>query len=225
MNKSKTKLSILAWKFKTNSLCNENLKTAAIMNMMRQTIKQDCINIMIVDMTNSMKLIFAFLILVTISVLGQQADSIAPDHLDGAIMFSKGYGQNLYTVGGTYPGKLSSKMDLSQNYPNPFNPTTKINYPIPQSNFITLKIYNILGQQVVTLFQGKQRPHNYTETFDATKLASGIYLYRLEIGGTSITKKTGSVEVVFYFASCWLKTPAADFCRRCFFLNLVQTKV
>jgi hypothetical protein len=84
---------------------------------------------------------------------------------------------------------LPSKMALSQNYPNPFNPTTKINYSVPQSSLVTLKVYNILGQEVATLFHGQQHAGNYIATFDASKLASGVYLYRLEIGGISITKK------------------------------------
>jgi len=87
------------------------------------------------------------------------------------------------------PNTLPSKMALSQNYPNPFNPTTNIKYSVPQSGFVTLKVYNILGQEVATLLQKQQRAGNYIATFDASKLASGVYLYRLEIGGTSITKK------------------------------------
>jgi hypothetical protein len=84
---------------------------------------------------------------------------------------------------------LPSKMTLSQNYPNPFNPTTKISYSVPQNGFVTLKVYNILGQEVATLVQGQLPAGNYITTFNASKFASGVYLYRLEIGGTSITKK------------------------------------
>lgn len=78
---------------------------------------------------------------------------------------------------------------LSQNYPNPFNPTTEIVYSIPQSGFVTLKVYNMLGQEVATLVNQEQKPGNYTLSFDATKLASGIYMYRIQSGNFSITKK------------------------------------
>lgn len=78
---------------------------------------------------------------------------------------------------------------LSQNYPNPFNPTTNIVYTVPKSGQVTLKVYNILGQQVATLFQGFQNTGKYIATFDAAKLASGVYLYRLQAGNTTLTKK------------------------------------
>jgi hypothetical protein len=78
---------------------------------------------------------------------------------------------------------------LSQNYPNPFNPATQIEYSIPQNGFVTLKVYNVLGQEVSTLFSGMQTPGSYKATFDGSSLASGVYLYRLEAGKSSVTKK------------------------------------
>lgn len=87
------------------------------------------------------------------------------------------------------PNEMPSNFQLSQNYPNPFNPSTEINYSIPKSGLVTLKVYNILGQEVATLYNGFQRAGAYTATFDASKLASGIYLYRLESGNFVQTKK------------------------------------
>jgi hypothetical protein len=78
---------------------------------------------------------------------------------------------------------------LSQNYPNPFNPTTNIVYTVPKSGMVTLKIYNILGQEVTTIFQGFQNTGKYNATFDASKLASGVYIYRLQAESTSLSKK------------------------------------
>ena len=78
---------------------------------------------------------------------------------------------------------------LSQNYPNPFNPSTIINYALPQSGNVTLKVYNIIGQEVATLFQGFQKAGSYTANFDASKLASGVYMYRLQAGQFDATKK------------------------------------
>lgn len=78
---------------------------------------------------------------------------------------------------------------LSQNYPNPFNPTTNIVYTVPKSGLVTLKIYNILGQEVTTLFQGFQNTGKYVASFDASKLASGVYIYRLQADNTLLTKK------------------------------------
>ena len=78
---------------------------------------------------------------------------------------------------------------LEQNYPNPFNPTTKINYSVPNSGFVTLKVFNILGQEVATLFSGQLHPGKYVATFDGSNFASGVYIYRLDAGGNSISKK------------------------------------
>jgi hypothetical protein len=78
---------------------------------------------------------------------------------------------------------------LSQNYPNPFNPTTSIDFSIPKSGYVSLKVYNTLGQEVATLFQGFQKAGSFKAEFNASKLASGVYLYRLESGNISIAKK------------------------------------
>lgn len=78
---------------------------------------------------------------------------------------------------------------LKQNYPNPFNPTTQINYSVPNNSFVTLKVYNLLGQEVATLYSGIKHAGNYVATFDGSKFSSGIYFYRLQAGNNSITKK------------------------------------
>jgi len=74
---------------------------------------------------------------------------------------------------------LPSEFSLSQNYPNPFNPSTQINYSVPKNSFITLKVYNLLGELVMTLFEGFKQQGNYTAIFDANGLSSGIYIYRM----------------------------------------------
>jgi len=85
---------------------------------------------------------------------------------------------------------------LSQNYPNPFNPSTIIRYSLPagrqelpMNNMVTLKIYNMLGQEVSTLVNKEQPAGNYEVKFDAGNLASGVYLYRLQAGEFSSVKK------------------------------------
>ncbi len=87
------------------------------------------------------------------------------------------------------PGTIPSQFNLEQNYPNPFNPTTKIRYSIPQSNHVSLKVYNSVGQEVATIFEGYQQAGNYYVGFDATGLASGIYMYQLQAGSVTLTKK------------------------------------
>ena len=78
---------------------------------------------------------------------------------------------------------------LYQNYPNPFNPSTQIKYSIPEYGYTSLKVYNLLGEEVATLFEGYQQAGNYSVSFNATGLASGIYLYRFMSNSFVKTKK------------------------------------
>ena len=78
---------------------------------------------------------------------------------------------------------------LSQNFPNPFNPSTTINFTIPNSEFVTLKIYNILGSEVATLVNESLASGSYRFNFDAQYLSSGVYLYELNAGNFREIKK------------------------------------
>ncbi|RKY98905.1 MAG: hypothetical protein DRQ13_03065 [Ignavibacteriae bacterium] len=85
------------------------------------------------------------------------------------------------------PSELS--YSLQQNYPNPFNPITHIRYSIPQSSRVTLKVYDILGNQVAKLVDRYQSPGEYDVMFSAGVLVSGIYFYRLQAGNFLAIKK------------------------------------
>ncbi len=87
------------------------------------------------------------------------------------------------------PSETPTEYVLNQNYPNPFNPSTTINYFIPNSGLTTIKIYNLLGQEVMTLVNQVQNSGSYSVTFDASHLTSGVYMYQLQSGNASITKK------------------------------------
>jgi hypothetical protein len=84
---------------------------------------------------------------------------------------------------------LPNEYNLSQNYPNPFNPTTVIKYSIAKSGSVTLKVYNMVGQEVATLVNQEQSAGNYSIDFNASRLASGVYMYRLNAGNFTATKK------------------------------------
>jgi hypothetical protein len=79
--------------------------------------------------------------------------------------------------------------NLEQNYPNPFNPTTKIQYSIAESGLVTVKVYDLLGRQVAELVNEEQAVGSYTVDFNAQKLATGVYVYRIESGKFQATKK------------------------------------
>lgn len=84
---------------------------------------------------------------------------------------------------------LPSKVELEQNYPNPFNPSTTINFSVPQSANVTLTVYDINGRLITRLLNTRKSAGSYAVSFDASNLASGLYIYRLQVGGTQITKK------------------------------------
>ncbi len=78
-------------------------------------------------------------------------------------------------------GQKPTAFALDQNYPNPFNPTTTITYKIAEHGFVNLKVYNILGQKVLSLVNQQQQPGVYHVRFNGSKLPSGVYIYRLEV--------------------------------------------
>ena len=78
---------------------------------------------------------------------------------------------------------------LYQNYPNPFNPSTIISYQIPLMSFVRLKLYDVLGREVMTLVNEKQNAGSHSVSFNAANLPSGVYFYRLQAGNYTATKK------------------------------------
>jgi hypothetical protein len=97
--------------------------------------------------------------------------------------------QNVTSVGHSLSGSLPNLFILDQNYPNPFNPMTIIQYRIPMRSTLTLKVYDLLGKEVATLFEGTLQPGNYETTFNGGKLDSGVYFYKLQTEQFSSTKK------------------------------------
>ncbi|MBE0572422.1 MAG: T9SS type A sorting domain-containing protein, partial [Ignavibacteriaceae bacterium] len=87
------------------------------------------------------------------------------------------------------PGNIPAAYSLEQNFPNPFNPSTKINYSLPVEGFVTLDVYNSIGQKVATLVNETKTAGTYSVNFDASDLTSGIYFYKISSGNFTETKK------------------------------------
>lgn len=86
-------------------------------------------------------------------------------------------------------GKIPTDYELKQNYPNPFNPTTTIEYSIPEKSYVIINVYNAIGQKISTIVEGIREKGVYRYTFDAQKLQSGVYIYKLETNTKQLTRK------------------------------------
>ena len=84
---------------------------------------------------------------------------------------------------------VPAEFALKQNYPNPFNPATTIDYSLPRESQVSLKVYNLLGQEVISLVNEHQNAGTYSVQFDASRLSSGMYLYRIAAGSFTQVKK------------------------------------
>jgi hypothetical protein len=121
-------------------------------------------------------------------------------YLDRALPFGTYYYQikqvDLDGKSETFPlmtvnvGVAPERLTLGQNYPNPFNPSTVIEFVVPMSGHATMKVYNVLGQQVATLFDGNAEAGRINSArFNASNLPSGLYFYTLKSAGASETKR------------------------------------
>ncbi|MBI5464089.1 MAG: T9SS type A sorting domain-containing protein [Ignavibacteriales bacterium] len=89
---------------------------------------------------------------------------------------------------------LPKEYALHQNYPNPFNPTTTLMFDVPHEAFVTLKVFNVLGQEVRSLVNEQKSAGRYTVNFDAKDLASGLYIYKFTAGSFSAIKKMNLIK-------------------------------
>ncbi len=110
-----------------------------------------------------------------------------PEAANPSVFFT---GQYTWTATGVGEQVLApQKYSLAQNYPNPFNPSTKIEYSVAQAGQVTLKIFDILGKEVGTLVNENKQPGAYRVSFDASSLPSGVYIYRLNAGPYTESRK------------------------------------
>ncbi|MDP2365502.1 MAG: T9SS type A sorting domain-containing protein, partial [Ignavibacteria bacterium] len=101
------------------------------------------------------------------------------------ILFNKRRGINLESS----TAQIPTKFELYQNYPNPFNPTTTIKFDLPKDGLVKLEIFDILGRKITTLVNEQRTAGSYEQVFDASSLASGVYVYKLQAGDFINSKK------------------------------------
>ena len=114
---------------------------------------------------------------------------------NGTSHYSSNVGKfNVGTITSVENEEIPSTFNIEQNYPNPFNPETIIKFSLPEAEFVTLKIYNMLGQEVITLIQEQKNLGNHSVVWNGkdnrgNQLASGTYIYRITAGEFNSTKK------------------------------------
>ena len=115
---------------------------------------------------------------------------------NNTVTFSTSDIGNFYILTGDSPTSVETPNDLivetftlEQNFPNPFNPTTSIKYQLSDVGFVTLKVYDVLGNEVALLVNEKKEVGSYEVSFDASKLSSGVYIYQLNVNEFINTKK------------------------------------
>ncbi|MDR3625539.1 MAG: T9SS type A sorting domain-containing protein [Ignavibacteriaceae bacterium] len=113
----------------------------------------------------------------------------ASSHILGCVINGKVYGDTIFTGIIEKGNIIPKKYYLSQNYPNPFNPSTKIDFNIPKSSHVTMKVYDILGKEITTLINKEMKPGSYTVDFNGNNLSSGVYIYVLKTIDYSEVKK------------------------------------
>lgn len=118
-----------------------------------------------------------------IVVAGSSYDA-AGDYAFAVVRYNNGF-----TSGVSSPKVAPQQFVVFQNYPNPFNPSTTIRYTIPGTGYVTLKVYDLLGKEIATLVSKRQAAGEYEIQWNPVGLASGVYLYRLQAGKLSETKK------------------------------------
>ncbi len=96
---------------------------------------------------------------------------------------------NEVTEAEDFGGSVPAAFALEQNYPNPFNPSTSIRFRVPEEGWVTLAVYDLLGREIATVVDGQKAPGSYAVEFDASGLASGLYVYRLTAGSYTQTRK------------------------------------
>ena len=129
-----------------------------------------------------------------ISIFMETGESQTELHLGSYALFDDLVLDNTVTGVSQQTYTHPSEYQLSQNYPNPFNPATEIEFTIPNENHVTLKVYNMMGQEIETLVDEELSQGRYKRAFNASLLSSGMYFYRLQAGNFAEVRRMALVK-------------------------------
>ncbi len=119
------------------------------------------------------------------SIIGGMNNSLHSSNIG----FWQQYSQTITDVDDMWMLEIPNQFELFQNYPNPFNPTTTVRYTLPKESKVKIVVYNMLGEVVTVLVDDLQEAGNYEVNFEASRMASGVYIYRIQAGDFVETKK------------------------------------
>ncbi len=136
---------------------------------------------------NEVEILMAFIVGRGDSALGSV--TVAKEMSDEVQSFYENNFGYPFDLNGSHGPDLGPDFKLFQNYPNPFNSTARIRYSIPEDGFVTIEVFNVLGQKVSTILNKFQKANQYEVNFNGTSLASGIYIYRMRVNNFVTSKK------------------------------------
>ena len=132
-----------------------------------------------------------------ISAGSSESSSWSTETLRGCVINGALYGDtNTVVAIQNISSEIPKSFSLSQNYPNPFNPATSIKFSIPQKAFVTITIYNVLGEEITKLISEEFSPGTYETNWDATNYPSGVYYYQLTVSSERLTKYTETKKMI-----------------------------
>ncbi len=155
----------------------------------------DALRIRKVDtLTTGVRVGYMFIAKDGTSVQFTAADPLAPDNgtigiVPGSAQWTAATATHVEAV-----DNVPAVFGLQQNYPNPFNPSTTIRFTLPVREYVTLKVYNLLGEEIATLVNETVDAGESMVRFDGSRLASGVYLYRLQAGSSTLTRRMTLVK-------------------------------
>ncbi|MBZ0202511.1 MAG: T9SS type A sorting domain-containing protein [Ignavibacteria bacterium] len=189
-NKNQTYLVVTKYKFITGSTTNDSVSLFVIPGTIPVNEPQPAQVIAAGDDAENLGQIY-----LNNHAFGQSGNALIKSSvkIDG-IRITRSWGEAVFIGINIISTEIPSSFDLSQNYPNPFNPVTNINFSIPKSGYVKLVVYDMMGRVAAELVNGNYSAGTYKVDFDASKLSSGTYFYKINTDEFTLVKKMTLVK-------------------------------